>query len=107
MEEKKLEQVSGGRYLAENDLAARGKARHLKEWWPNALPTDLAKFAGKELPKEALDSVSGGMSDAYREYLDFLIREAQNQGYTLDRCLSEMQDCGFPQEDINYVASNW
>lgn len=112
MEEKKVlneeetRGVSGGRYLFAEGYAALNPAKkeELAKRWPNL----NFSAAGKEIPKELLDAVSGGeMSDVYREYLDFMIQGAKDRGYTLDRALEEMQQCGASQEDIDYVASHW
>ena len=112
MEEKKVlneeetEEVSGGRYLFAEGIAALDPAKkeELAKRWPNLASSP----AGKEIPKELLDTVSGGeMSDTYMRYLDFLIQAAKDRGYTLESALIEMQQCGYPQEDINYVATHW
>ena len=104
LNEEKMEGVSGGRYLAENELAARKLAS--KEDFLKSLKRPDQKSG--EIPRELLDRVSGGeMSDTYKEYLDFIIQEAKKRGYTRESALAEMQQCGYPQEDIDYVAANW
>ena len=106
LNQENIEEVSGGRYLFKEGFASfdPAKKEELAKRWPNLVSSP----AGQEIPKELLDAVSGGdMSDTYMRYLDVLIQGAKDRGYTLESALSEMQQCGYPQEDINYVASHW
>ena len=60
------------------------------------------------LNMEKLEMVTGGESDGqYTYYWDTVIVLAKMAGKTLEEVLSELHDCGQPQEMIDYVADHW
>ena len=54
-----------------------------------------------------LEAISGGDDGQYTFYWDTVIYLSKRTGKTLEEVLSELRNCGQPQEMIDYIIANW
>ena len=60
-----------------------------------------------KISEEALDKVSGGMTEERKKYLDTYIERCKIQKTPLKTALQVLSKNGASLEDITYVTQNW
>ena len=109
LNEEKTEEVSGGRVLCEREFT--GLDLTDKE----AFLEGVKKLKPKsgEIPKELLDTVSGGsvyegeLDDWDMNYLDGCITFYKNHDMDLESMLGNMLNSGLSNEALWYVGTHW